>query len=312
MIPPQNDFTAQRNSPLDAKKDDIQAQYFLPGAALADITGISQDGMFPQFRETLQLGLGANGPMLDVATPCVFTPAVIIVTSIPAMYVRNGKLTVMGQLTKDLMESHAKSVSGIDFGYTLGTGGQSKIGHDGQEMVVPTKTTRGQVNPQFQFQELTGNIVFNWAKKWIWDIQHPDTNISMSNTGYNGPYTMSAYAASFMAIQFDPTMRPDRIIDAAHYVNVFPTGTGDLSIKRDIGSVETPERSISFTGIVQHNPYVKALAIAMAERLQLHQHNYDVAPPTHLDVAENLQTEYGLEGERSDRNVWVENARSSN
>jgi hypothetical protein len=249
--------------------------------------------------------MGINAPMLDVATPCTYTPAVIVVTSIPAMYMANGaQPTVMGQLTKDLLESHAKSVSGIDFGYTLGVDTGSNVGMDSQMFGVPTKTTRNQPSPSFVFTELSGNLVFNWAKKWIWDIQHPDTNASMAQVQFPGAYTMSAYAASFMVIQFDPTMRPDRIIDAAHYVNVFPTATGDIGFERTIGTVKVPERTIPFHAIVQHNPYIKSLAMAMADKLQLHIHNYNVAPPNKLTVDSRLSG-LGLEGEMIDRrNGW--------
>ena len=287
------------------QKDDLSAKYYLPGSYQGTISGVMQDKMMPAFGENFQLGMGINAPMLDVATPCSFTPAVIVVTSVPAMYMLDGsKPTVMAQLTKDLMESHAKSVSGIDFGYSLGVDTSANVGMDSQMFGVPGKTTRNQPSPTFTFTELSGDLVFNWAKKWIWDINHPDTNVSMAQVQFPGAYTMSAYAASFMVIQFDPTMRPDRIIDAAHYVNVFPTGTGDIGFERTIGTVKVPERSITFQAIVQHNPYIKSLAMAIAEKLQLHVHNYNVAPPNKLTVDRGL-SQFGLEGEMVDRRAWA-------
>lgn len=288
-------------------KENLAAKYYYGGAYQSDVSGVIQEATMPAFRENFQLGMGINAPMLDVATPCSFTPVVIVVTSVPAMYMRNGaKPTVMAQLIKDLMESHAKSVSGIDFGYTLGVDTSANVGMDGQMFGVPGKTTRGQVSPSFTFTELSGDLVFNWAKKWIWDIQHPDTNASMAQVQFPGAYTMSSYAASFMAIQFDPTMRPDRIIDAAHYVNVFPTGTGDIGFERTIGTVKVPERSIPFNAIVQHNPYIKSLAMAMASKLKLHVHNYNVAPPNKLTVDRHLSG-LGLDGEMIDRRAWQTN-----
>lgn len=287
-------------------KSNLAAKYYYGGEHLADISGVRQQAVMPAFRENFHLGMGINAPMLDVATPCSFTPAVIVVTSVPAMYMRDGsRPTVMAQLTKDLMESHAKSVSGIDFGYTLGVDTSANVGMDSQMFGVPGKTTRNQPSPTFTFTELSGDLVFNWAKKWVWDINHPDTNVSMAQVQFPGAYTMSAYAASFMVIQFDPTMRPDRIIDAAHYVNVFPTGTGDIGFERTIGTVKVPERAITFHAIVQHNPYIKSLAMAIAEKLQLHVHNYNVAPPNKLTVDRNL-SELGLEGEMVDRQAWMD------
>lgn len=287
--------------------ENLAAKYYYTGDIQASVSGVRQQAMMPSFRGNMQLGMGINAPFLDVATPCSFTPAVIVVTSVPAMYMENGsKPTVMAQLTKELMESHAKAVSGIDFGYTLSVDTSANVGMDSQMFGVPGKTTRNQPSPSFTFTELSGDLVFNWAKKWLWDINHPDTNVSMAQVQFPGAYTMSAYAASFMVIQFDPTMRPDRIIDAAHYVNVFPTGTGDIGFERTIGNVKVMERSIPFHAIVQHNPYIKSLAMAIAEKLQLHVHNYNVAPPNKLSVDRHL-SELGLEGEMVDRRAWIDN-----
>lgn len=287
----------------------LGAAYFYNGGQAAEITGVPQDTTMPLFRENFQLGMGINAPMLDVATPCTFTPVVLVVTSIPAMYTRDGaQPTTMGMLIKDLIESHPKAVSGIDFGYELGTDDQP-VGHDGQTMKVPLKTKRTTNSPSFVFTELSGNLVFNCFKKWIWDIQHPDTNAAMAQVQYPGAYSMSAYAMTMMAIQFDPTMRPDHIIDAACYSNMFPTSTGSIGFERTIGMVRVPERTIEFSAIVHHNPYIKSLAIALAEELQLHTHDYNAAPPNKSTVDMNLMgqgMELGVHGEMIDRRAWVD------
>lgn len=283
-----------------AKSIDLRKSYFLTGEqGLGTGSGVSQEGMTPNYNGNFQLGMGINAPMLDVATPCTFTPAVIVVTSVPAMYMRNGVPTAMGALIKNLLETHAKAVSGIDFGYTLGTDTAAMAGHDSQQFAVPTKTTRGAVNPSFTFTELSGNLVWNAMKRWIWDIQHPDTNASMAQVDFPGAWSMSAYAASFMVIQFDPTMRPDRIIDAAHFCNVFPTETGSIGFERIIGTVKPLERSVTFTGIVQHNAQTKAIGMEIAEKLSLHVHNYDAADPHKLSIDQNL-SRMGYEKEMND------------
>lgn len=283
-----------------AEAIDLQKTYFLTGEeGLRTGSGISQEGMTPNYYGHFHLGAGINAPMLDVATPCTFTPAVIVVTSVPAMYAPGGNLNAMGLLIKNLFETHAKAVSGIDFGYTLGTDTAALVGHDSQTFAVPTKTTRSAVNPSFTFTELSGNLVWNAMKRWIWDIQHPDTNASMAQVNFPGAWTMSAYAASFMVIQFDPTMRPDRIIDAAHFCNVYPTETGTIGFERTIGTVKPLERSINFTGIVQHNTQTKALGIKIAEKLKLHVHNYDSVNPHRQEIDNNLNG-LGYEFEMTD------------
>ena len=123
----------------------------------------------------------------------------------------------------------------------------------------------------------------------------------MAQVNFPGAYSMSAYAASFMVIQFDPTMRPDRIIDAAHFCNVFPTETGTIGFERTIGTVKPLERSINFTGIVQHNTQTKAIGQAIAEKLALHVHNYDATDPHKLDIDQNL-SRMGYEWEMTDPN----------
>jgi len=248
----------------------------------------------------LHLGTGINAPFLDIATPAVFTPAVVVVTSVPAMY-SDPKYQFMGKLIKSLIESHSKTISGIDVEYTLNTDTGSLVGHDSQAMSVPLKTIRNAQTPSMTMQELSGNIVYETFNKWMWDISHPDTYVSMAGDVFPGAWTMSAYAMSMLVIQFDPTMRPDRIIDAAFFSNMFPTSIGSLGLERSVGNVKPMERSINFAqAIVQHNKYVKQMAMAVAENLQLHVINYDSAPTTFSDVTSDIVT-HGLMGESVNR-----------
>ena len=284
-------------------------KYFYQPSEAAQITGVNQTTAIPNVEGNLQLGSGLNAPMLDVATPCMFSPVVLVVTSLPAMYTVGGQVTKMGYVIKELIESHAKSVSGIDFSYSMDTQ-EAPTGHDGQQMASPGKTKRSAVSPSFVFAELSGNIVWDTFRKWMWDCNHPDTNAGMANVVYPGAWTMSAYSMSMMAIQFDPTMRPDHIITAAHYVNMFPTSIGDLGLKRDIGTYSHPERTIQFTGMVQHNEYIKTLAMAIAEKLALHKHNYNIAPPTHSNVEAYMtnNVKIGLDKEHEARQKWADQA----
>ena len=274
--------------------------------------GIKQENMVPRTHSgddsltngsSFQLGAGINAPLLDVATPAVFMPAVIVVTSIPAMYMKGSMPTDFGVLLKELMESHAKSVSGLDISYTLDSAGDSPVGHDGQNMAVPGKTKRSQPSPSFSFQELSSNLVWNTFNKWVWDINHPDSYQSMANVGFPGSWSMSVYSMTMFAIQFDPTMLPDRIIDAVAYTNMWPQGAGELGIERNIGQAQTRERSITFSAIAHHNPYIKILAKHIAEKLCLHKVNFDMAPPNRSTMDPGLDAN-GISGEAGDRTLW--------
>lgn len=234
--------------------------------------GISANSKAANLINGAQLGVGLNASTLDAATPQVFTPAVILVMQLPTMYDKKPQL---GRMIKAAIESHAKTVSGLDFSYTLDVS-PTPVGHDGQNLDVPTKTKRSQTNPSFTFQEVTGNLIWNLFRQWMWDIQHPDTNASFASLGTEvTSYTMSAYSMSMMAIQFDATMRPENILDAVFYTNMFPTTTGELGIERQIATTKVVDRTIPFSALVQHNDYVRKVAVDMATKLQLQKVNYN-------------------------------------
>lgn len=227
-----------------------------------------------------QLGIGIRTTKLDGATPVVFNPVVALVLQVPSMWDRYPKRQ---ETLRALMETHAKSISGIDFGYELATE-ETPVGHDGQTMKVPTRTTRSQVNPSATFTEYVGCPVYRLFRTWMFDIQHPDTNASalpnwIDDNAQIPAWCMSAYSMSMLFIQYDPTGLPDRIEDAFTIINMFPTSIGEMGFERNIGTTKILERSISFTGIVQHNENTIALGRAMAETLRLHKINYQFALP---------------------------------
>jgi hypothetical protein len=92
-------------------------------------------------------------------------------------------------------------------------------------------------------------------------------------------YVSSAYSMTCMAIQFDPTMTPEQIIDAAIYTNMFPTQTDNIGFERNIGNTVIRERTIQFEAIVRHNAYVRSLAVQIAKQLQLAKADYRYAVP---------------------------------
>nr|DAQ06649.1 MAG TPA: structural protein [Caudoviricetes sp.] len=218
-----------------------------------------------------QLGIGYQAAALDAATPLVFPPASIFVMQTPQMY---AELPEMGRMLKVMMECHAKEITGIDFGYTLNVE-QSQVGHDSQTMAVPTKAARTGVNPAFTYQELTGNLIWNIHRRWIWDIQNPDTNASMEFMDDEpSPYALSSYAVSFLAVQYDPTAHYSKITDCAFYTNVFPTMTSELGIERRIAQSKIMDRPITYTGYVIHNEATRELGRTIAEAMNIRRAKY--------------------------------------
>ena len=240
-----------------------------------------------------QLGSGIRFTKLDGATPAVFNPTVCIVLNTPSMWQRYPKAQ---EMLRAIIETHATSITGIDFGYTLETS-ETIVGHDGQTLKVPTRTTRSGVDPAIEVPEYPGMPVYNLFKQWMFDIQHPDTNASILPSKMQGDeYTMdqtgassnfkdmpgwfvSAYSMSMIVIQYDPSGLPDRIYDAAIITNMYPVSIGDVGFQRQLGTTEMKTRSITFTGLVQHNEMTKALGVNVAKMLAMHKVDYDFALP---------------------------------
>ena len=255
---------------------------FMSDALLEKVVGLGShlQGTVANVSRSGQNGTGVRITKLDGATPLVFNPVIPVVLTVPTMW---NKFTQKQEILRALMETHARNITGIDFSYTLETS-QVQIGHDGQQMDAPTKTTRSQVNPSATFTEYTGNIIYKFFQDWMFDIQHPDTNSSalpaMGVMDEKMPgWTMSAYSMSMLFIQPDPTGLPDRIIDAFVICNMFPKDIGEIGFQRQLGTTETKERSINFTGIVQHNNNTKELGIRVMKMLGLHRINYSNALP---------------------------------
>lgn len=245
-----------------------------------DINGSYQQEFVANLIDGGQLGYGFKAGAFDAATPLAFPPAHIVVLQTPMMWNSEnlGDDGVLAMTLKSMFECHAKSVTGIDVNYTLDTGDQP-VGHDGQTFKVPTQSKRAEVSPSFTWPEVTGNLVWNIIKRWIWDIQNPDTNAGMEFMATPLPYTMSAYSLTFMAIQFDQTMHPDRIIDASIYCNVFPQATGEMGIQRTIGTTEVKERAVTFNAYLIHNQYTKYLGREVAKILNMRSETYQFASP---------------------------------
>lgn len=272
-------------------------------------SSVGKSGFTEEFVANLieggQLGYGFKAGAFDAATPLAFPPAVIVVLQTPMMWDADnlGDDGVLAMTVKSMFETHAKSVTGIDVAYTLDSGDQP-IGHDGQTFKVPTQSKRTEVSPSFTWPEVTGNLVWNIIHRWIWDIQDPDTNAGLEFMENPLPYTMSAYSLTFMAIQFDQTMHPDRIIDAAIYCNVYPQATGELGIQRTIGTTEVKERNVTFNAYLMHNKYTKFLGRQIATRLNLRSETYRVASPN----VQEIDPQFGDSNDTANAGIEIDRA----
>ena len=226
-----------------------------------------------------QLGYGFKAAGFDAATPLALPPAFIVVIQTPTMWDNLNDEGVLRQTVKSLFETHAKAVTGIDVNYTLENQGQP-VGHDSQELKVPTRSTRAPVDPNFTWSEVTGNLVWRIMHRWIWDTSDPDTGTAFEHEGATvdeaalNTYTMSSYALTFAVVQYDKTMHPDRMLDGSIITNVYPTTTGEFGMERTEGTTKVPERAIAFTGYIIHNERTKEIARQIANVIKLRGETY--------------------------------------
>ena len=255
--------------------------------------GVHDDIHASNLTNSGQQGVGIQPYHFDGSTPLVLPPATIVCLHTPSMYDKDAEISVA---IKNLVETYATEVSGIDVGYTVETE-KKTIGHDGQGLEVPTQIKRKEVDPSFTFPEMPGNIVWNMIKQWIWDLGNPDTNIAMNTTpNLDKQYVMSAYSMGLMVIQFDPTFRIENIIDGLFITNMFPKDTTELGITRTIGTSTVKDRSIPFSGYAMHNDYTRVLCRDIAKTLKLDQVDYRKVATSIEDVEDAIK-EAGLQNQ---------------
>lgn len=246
-----------------------------------------------------QLGLGAHLTNLDAATPLTLNPIIPIVTSVPTMF---ENIPHAEDTLKALIERHPKSISGIDFEYQL-EGSPTPVGHDGQQLNMPTNARRTQVTPQFTWQEVTGNLIWNFFKMWISMTRDANTQASslaaLDDTAELLPQLVSSFSMDVIFIQFDSTMRPENIIDAFICTGMWPQQTGMAGWQRTVGEVTMPERSISFNAVLQHTERTRQAGRAIAEVLGLHRVNFNQIAPVANQIASRL-TDKGIQQEAAE------------
>lgn len=270
---------------------------------LKNVSGISTTSSLTHanFIQGAQLGAAPHLEMLDMVTPEQFSPLVAVVTHSPTMF---AKFPGMTDAWKAMVERHCKSITNVDFEYTIGKDEVMKL-PDGQSVNMPGKAQRSPVNPNIVYPEVKGNYIWEFHRKWISLMDHPDSHASNLASLLDGdldPMIFSAFSSDICFIQFDKTYLPQNIITSFMVTHVFPeNGGGMLGAKKEIGSITLPERSVTYNGIVQHNDNTHAAGIKIAELLGLHKVNHDITTEIAKDgaIAKNSSGK-GLEAEMAD------------
>jgi len=225
------------------------------------------DGVNPLSKGLNGIG-GLNIAYMDSSSPLVLNPVVPVVISTPGMF---ANMPYMQQFLVEYIQTRAKSISGIGLSYSLATE-DTQVGHDGQSMTIYTSTTRGGVNPSISSQELPGMPIWQGHRSWMFNINHPDTKLAFSDipNGDTLLFTSANIAMTIAFIQYDPTGRPDNILEGFVISNMAPTDIGEMGSERNLGEVRAIERSISYGGFMNHTEATRNLCYEIASVLQYH------------------------------------------
>ena len=239
--------------------------------------GVPRFGWTGDIQKGGQNGFGTRILNTDGGTPQPFPPAWVIVIHEPAMW--DQYYSLLQQQHKSLWEQHAKTIDGIDFGYQMDSH-DLPYGHDGQQWSMPTNNKRTTVNPTMTMDEVVGNLGWGVTYMYMKHMCHPDTCASvLSAVRENGmpPWVWSTFTFSLLIIQPDATSLYNRILDAYCITNCWPTETGMLGVKKELGSTTVPQRSFAHKGVVSHNENTRELGRLVFATMNVHKINYDYA-----------------------------------
>lgn len=238
-----------------------------------------------------QLGIGPQIPNIDAATPLVFPNAICIVTHVPTMF---DEITYAPEILTSLIEKHAQNVDGISPNLTLSEV-EGYTMQNGQVTKMPGITKYDELSPSFTFRELQGNIINRFFETWLSMMSEPNTGYSnlssMLNTEDIDPLLYSYFSMDIAVIQPDITLLPKNIIDGFFFTCMFPKSAGgELGVKRQVGGdVETKERSVEFTGVLQRSNTTYRACQLIMETLGLHKANYDNQVPITTEIDNQLK-----------------------
>lgn len=175
---------------------------------------------------------------------------------------------------KAMVESHAKTIEGLNAGLTVDFA-DTPVGGAGEQFSNATNVTRAQSNITFTFTDRYGRPFQNFLHDWItYLIQDPDAKVPMISTlGVDNDDMLNDISAATMLF-YEPDPTHKKVDKAWLTTNMMPKGTGDIVGKRDLTSAGTlSELSIEFTGVSQTGLGVVSFAQTLVDRINLQNAN---------------------------------------
>jgi hypothetical protein len=176
------------------------------------------------------------------------------------------------QTLKSLVETHVRTIEGINAGLTVETA-EHPIGGAGEMMEEPTNVIRERTTVTMTFTEKEGMSIGRFLEKWImYGIAHPETKSALVGTlpNYSADVDMLPDWYTMTMLFINPDITHRRALDAWLVGGMFPKTNGENIGKFDKTTAgDIRELSIEFAGFAQYNLGVTQYAQGILDSINL-------------------------------------------
>lgn len=200
----------------------------------------------------------------------VTRPLICIVLEVPKMFTIMPEPQKWISSVKALFELHAKSIDGFNASLKVDFD-RHPVGGAGEEQEEVINVTRERSSPKFTFVEKYGRPIQTLLEYWImYGLMSPESKFAMISTLSGDRVTdllADWFTATCLFIEPDPLHKS--VSKAWVTTNMMPTGTGDITAKRDLtSSQEILNLDIEFTGISQYGIGVNLFAQNILDQIR--------------------------------------------
>ena len=216
----------------------------------------------------------------------VTRPLVCIMLEAPQMFKRMPNPEKWIASLKALFELHPRSIEGLAAGLKVDTD-EHAVGGAGEMQTEIVNVTRERSTPRFAYTEKYGRPIQNLLDFWIrYGMMDPETKFAL--LGATSGEGMTDHLADWYGatcLFFEPDHNHKRVDKAWIVTNMFPTGNGDITAKRDLtSSQEILQLDIEFPGIAQSGFGVTAFAQKILDGINITNADPNMKPSFITDV----------------------------
>lgn len=216
----------------------------------------------------------------------VTRPLVCIMLEAPQMFKRMPNPEKWIASLKALFELHPRSIEGLAAGLKVDTD-EHAVGGAGEMQTEIVNVTRERSTPRFAYTEKYGRPIQNLLDFWIrYGMMDPETKFAL--LGATSGAGMTDHLADWYGatcLFFEPDHNHKRVDKAWIVTNMFPTGNGDITAKRDLtSSQEILQLDIEFPGIAQSGFGVTAFAQKILDGINITNADPNMKPSFITDV----------------------------